>query len=430
LRYAERRERFIRAMGSGVAVLPAAPVALRNGDVEHEYRQDSDLYYLTGFDEPDAVAVLTATGPGPRFVLFCRTRDPEREVWDGPRAGVDGAVGTFGADEAHPIGELAEKLPKLLENVGRLYYRLGRDRHFDDAVFRVLERLRALSRRGIYGPTEIVDLGSLLHEMRLRKSEDEIAAMRHAGDITAKGHLQAMAAARPGRYEYEVEGVLRHAFRAGGSDRSAYPPIVGSGPNATILHYRRNDRRMEDGDLLLIDAGAEWGYMASDVTRTFPISGRFTDPQKAIYEIVLDAQQASIEATKPGATLEDVHTASVRVVTEGLVRLGIVSGDVPKVIEDGGYKTYYMHRTSHWIGMDVHDVGAYHVDGKPRPLEPGMALTIEPGIYLAPTADVDARFRGIGVRIEDDVVVRDLGCEVLTSSIPKTVADVEAAVRG
>ncbi len=429
MRYRERRERLFRAMGRGVAVLPAAPVALRNGDVEHEYRQDSDLYYLTGFDEPESVAVLVAE-PEPKFVLFCRPRDPDREVWDGPRAGVDGAVATFGADEAHPMAELGEKLPKLLENVARLYFRFGRDRPFDDVVFKALERLRALSRRGVYGPAEIVDLGTVLHEMRLRKSDDEVASMRRAGEITQSGHLQAMAMAKPGRYEYEVEGVLRHAFRAGGSDRSAYPPIVGSGPNATILHYRRNDRRMEEGDLLLIDAGAEWGYMAADVTRTFPVSGRFTDEQREIYQIVLDAQTASIEACKPGATLEDVHKESVRVVTEGLVRTGILSGEVSKHIEEGTYKPYYMHRTSHWLGMDVHDVGAYHVGGQPRPLEPGMALTVEPGLYIAPTAGVDAKWRGIGVRIEDDVVVRETGCEVLTQGIPKTVADVEAAVRG
>jgi len=425
--FAERRQRAFAALGRAALLVPSTPVAIRNNDVEHDYRQDSDLYYLTGFDEPDSVLLLRPERDK-KYSLFVRPRDPEREVWDGARAGVDGAVGDFGADEAFPIGELAEKLPVLLENVERLYYRLGRDRRFDDVVLSAIDRVRARAKFGVSWPVEIVDPISILHELRRIKEKDELDLMRKAVEITTEAHVAAMAKAAPGVYEYEVEAVIQNVFRRHGSERPAYGSIVGSGPNATVLHYRRNDRRLEDGDLLLIDAGCEYRYYASDVTRTFPVNGKFSAPQRAIYEIVLQAQLASIEATQPGATLEQIHDASVRVISQGLIDLGLLEGTLDEVIEKQSYKRFYMHRTSHYLGMDVHDVGRYFVDGKPRPLDTGVVITVEPGIYVAENAEgVPEPYRGIGVRIEDDVLVTPEGHSVLTAAIPKTVDDVERA---
>ncbi len=426
--YQARRKRVLEAIHPGVMVLPAAPVAIRNNDVEHDYRQDSDVFYLTGFDEPESVLVLNSVRE-PHFTLFVRPRDPEREVWDGARAGVEGAVGSFGADIAHPIAELAEKLPVLIENVPALHYRIGLDRRFDEKVLAALDRVRARAKLGVSWPTRIVEPAGVLHEMRLHKSRDELDTMRSALAITAEGHTQAMAAAKPDMFEYEVEAVLREAFAQRGAERHAYSPIVGSGPNATVLHYRRNNRRMQEGDLLLIDAGCELDYYASDITRTFPVGGTFTKEQREIYETVLEAQLASIAATRPGATLDEIHTKSVHAIAAGLVRLGVLAGPVDKVIEEQLYKPYFMHKTSHYLGMDVHDVGTYFLDGKPRPLEPGMVITVEPGIYISQTADVPERYRGIGVRIEDDVLVAPEGHSVLSEAIPKLVDDVERACR-
>ncbi len=428
--FRERRRALTDAMAKrgpdAVAVLPAAPVFPRNNDVDHEYRQDSDLYYLTGFEEPESVLVLGA-GDG-KATMFVRPRDPEREVWDGPRAGVDGVKTTFGMDEACVIGELDERLPKLLENKKRVYYRLGKNRRFDETLLRAIDRTRARARFGVSCPTEIVDPGVIVHEMRLLKGPEDLDAMRAAARITEEAHLRAMAKAKPGMFEYEVEALLLETFRRRGSDRPAYGSIVGSGANATVLHYRANHRKMEAGDLLLIDAGCEFGYYASDVTRTFPVSGKFSREQQAIYELVLDSQLAGIAGTKKGATLEQIHRASLEVLTAGLVRLGLLAGDVDKLIETEAYKPFYMHRTSHWLGMDVHDVGAYYVDGKARTLQPGMVLTVEPGIYIAKDNDkVPAEWRGIGVRIEDDILVTDGDPVNLTASIPKAVADIERA---
>lgn len=426
--YAKRRGRLLEAMGRGVAVLPSAPLAIRNNDVEHAYRQDSDVHYLTGFDEPECVVVLSTEHPKHRFVMFVRPRDPDREIWDGARAGVDGAVQQYGADAAYPMAELAQKLPEYLENHERLYYRAGRDRAFDDRIFAALDATRARGRTGNSWPTEIIDPATIVHEMRLVKGPDEIETMRKAAAITAEAHLGAMRLAKPGRYEYEVEALLLEVFRKHGSERVAYEPIVGSGPNATVLHYRSNDRKMQDGELLLVDAGCEYGYYASDVTRTWPVSGRFSEPQRAIYEIVLAAQQASMEAVKPGATIDEVHRASVEVIVDGLLKLGLLSGERRKIIDEQLYKPFYMHRTSHWLGMDVHDVGFYHRARKPRPLEPGMVLTVEPGIYIgAGNTSVPAEYRGIGVRIEDDILVTPDGWANLTADIPRAVADVERA---
>jgi Xaa-Pro aminopeptidase len=423
-----RRTQLLDAMGDGVAVFASAPLAVRNRDVEHPYRQDSDLFYLTGLDEPESVLVLTNQHEEHRAVLFVRPKKREREIWDGPRAGVEGAVEAFGADAAFPIDELAKRLPDYLGNVDRLHYRLAQNEQADAQLFDCLNLLRRGGRRGVTAPETIIDTSVHLHEMRLRKSKDELATMRRAAEITREAHLRAMQIARPGMHEYEIDAELLHIFRKHGSERPAYESIVGSGPNATILHYRAGDRVMNDGELLLIDAGCELGYYASDVTRTFPVNGQFSDEQRAVYEVVLHAQKAGIDSVKPGTTLEALHEGTVRSITEGLVDIGLLEGDVDALIEGKKCEPFYMHRTSHWLGMDVHDVGRYYIDGAHRPLEPGFVLTVEPGIYIAADAEgVDERWRGIGVRIEDDVVVTQRGNEVLTSDIPKEIDDVEAA---
>ena len=422
--FRERRERVLAAIHPGVLVIPSAPLAIRNNDVEHEYRQDSDFFYLTGFDEPESVLVLNSSGEHP-FTLFVRARDPEREVWDGARAGVEGAVRDFGADVSFPIAELTQKLPDAIQNTERVFYRLGKNRSFDDTLLAALDRVRGRARLGVICPTAIVDAATVVHEARLKKSELEISAMQRAIDITRDAHVEAMAHAAPGMFEYEVEAILRGIFRRFGSERPAYAPIVGSGPNATVLHYHRNDRRMEAGDLLLIDAGCEFDYYAADVTRTFPVSGTFTPAQRAIYQLVLDAQLASIELTRVGRTFDEVHAASVEVITRGLVALGIIEGPVESAIAELRYKPYFMHKTSHYLGMDVHDVGAYFVSGKPRLLEAGMVITVEPGIYIAHNAQAPEQYRGIGVRIEDDVLVTNGEALVLSEAIPKRVDEIE-----
>jgi len=414
-------------MGDGVLVVFAAPYVYRNNDVEHEWRQESDFHYLSGFDEPESVLVLRG-GAEPKYVLFVRPRDPEREAWDGPRAGVEGAVVEFGADVAYPIAELAERLPELLGNVESIHFALGRVRGNDDVLLRALEGVRRLARRGVGCPQSIVDPRVVLHEERLIKAPDEIASMERAVAITAVGHRAAMAETRPGMFEYEAEAVLRREFRLQGSERHAYPPIVGSGPNATVLHYRKNDRRMQAGDLLLIDAGSEYDYYASDVTRTFPVSGKFSAPQRAVYELVLKAELDAIAAVRPGVTLDDVHQVAVRTLASGLIELGLVEGPLEQALEAERHKPWFMHRTSHWLGMDVHDVGSYYTARKPRPLTPGMVLTVEPGLYFTERDErVRPEFRGIGVRIEDDVLVTETGARVLSDAIPKHLEAVEEA---
>ena len=428
--FARRRAAFFDAMTvaspAAVAVLPAAPVFVRNNDVDHDYRQDSDFFYLTGFDEPESVLVLDAQNR--KTTLFLRPRDKEREVWDGPRAGVDGAKSRQLADDVFVASELGDKLPNLLQNHRRVYYRLGLSRAFDDRLLGALDRVRARQRTGVTAPLEIVDPGALLHEMRLRKAPEELDAMRTAARITREAHELAMSRTKPGMHEYEVEALLLDTFRRHGSERPAYGSIVGSGPNACVLHYRKNDRRIDGGELLLIDAGCEYGYYASDVTRTWSIGKDFSREQQAIYELVLEAQLEGIEASRIGATLDAIHANSVRVVTRGLLRLGLLQGEADKLIESEGYKRFFMHRTSHWLGMDVHDVGAYYQNGKARALEAGMVLTVEPGIYISPDDDtVPPEWRGIGVRIEDDVLVTESAPEVLTAGIPKTVEELRQA---
>ncbi|UJR82179.1 aminopeptidase P N-terminal domain-containing protein [Sandaracinus amylolyticus] len=428
---AERRRVVMERFGAGVVVLTSAPVHVRNHDVEHPYRQDSDFFYLTGLDEPESVAVITNRHAEHRYVLFVRPRDPERETWDGPRIGVDGAVKQLGADAAFPISELAERLPGYLANAPRMLYALGRDPSMDTRVLAALHLTRRRQRMGVLAPTEIVDPSAHVHPMRLFKSALELDAMSRAIEATREGHAAAMRVAKPGAFEYEVEAELVRAFRRHGCERPAYEPIVGSGPNATILHYRKNDRRMEENDLLLIDAGAEWGYQSADVTRTFPVSGRFTKPQRAVYDVVLRAQELAIAAVRPGATVEDVHRITVRAITEGMIEIGLIEGPLEDAIEKERYKAFYMHRTSHWLGMDVHDVGSYFVyegegpSTRPRGMEAGAVLTIEPGIYVAKDAKAPSEYLGIGVRIEDDVLVTEGGSRNLTAAIPKKADELE-----
>ena len=426
--FSARRKRLLEAIGDGVAWFPSAPTAIRNRDVEHSYRQDSDFFYLTGFDEPESALVLTNQHEKHREILFVRPRKRDREIWDGPRAGVEGAVQDFGADVAFPIEELPKRLPDYLGNVERLHYRLAQNGAADAELFDCLNLLRRGGRRGVTAPEAIIDSSAHLHEMRLRKTEQELDTMRKAASITMEAHLRAMQIARPGMHEYEVDAELLHVFRQHGSERPAYDSIVGSGPNATILHYRAGNRVMNDGELLLVDAGCEYDYYASDVTRTFPVNGKFSDEQRAIYEVVLTAQKAAINVVKPGVSLQDIHVGAVRTITEGLVAIGLLEGDVDTLVEEKKYEPFYMHRTSHWLGMDVHDVGRYFVDGEHRKLEPGFVLTVEPGIYIATdNEDVEERWRGIGVRIEDDVAVTASGFDLLTEGIPKEVDEVEAA---
>jgi Xaa-Pro aminopeptidase len=425
--FIRRRQQLLAELEDGVMVAFAAAPTVRNNDVTHEFRQDSDFHYLTGFDEPDAALALVG-GEAPRSVLFVRPRDPEREVWDGDRRGVEGAA-ELGVDEARPIQELDELLPRLLLGHGRLFARFESDALLDPRLAKALHAARREGRRGAVYPTQIVDSATLVHEMRRRKEGAELALMERAIAISGDGHIEAMARAAPGVYEYEIEAVLRAAFRAQGSERVAYEPIVGSGSNATVLHYVKNQRQMLDGELLLIDAGCEFGYYAADITRTFPVNGRFSPAQRDVYEVVLAAQKAAIAQAGPGATLEHVHEAATRCICEGLVALGALAGSAREVETEGRYKRFFMHKTSHYLGMDVHDVGRYFDGGRPRPLEPGVVITVEPGLYFGRDADVPERYRGIGVRIEDDVLIEPGGARVLSSNVPKEADDVERACR-
>ena len=407
-------------------LLYSAPVMIRNNDVEHEYRQDSDFYYLAGFDEPESVLLLKS-GPDPKTVVFLRERDPERETWDGPRLGVERAVSALGVDEAHPIASLPAKLHELLNGCERLYYSLGNNPVADEQVVSALRRLRSTVRRGGSWPTTIVEVGAVLHEMRLRKEDLEISWLRRAIEVTEQAHRAVFATTRAGQWEYEIEALLRAEFRKQGAERVAYSPIVASGVNATVLHHRSNDRQSRSGELILVDAGCEFGYQSADITRTFPANGRYTALQRAAYEVVLTAQERAIQSVRPGATLDGIHDVSVRELVAGLKTLGIIQDDVESAIKAGSYKKYYMHRTSHWLGMDVHDVGAYHVSGKPRSLEPNMVLTVEPGLYFpADDAAVPAELRGTGIRIEDDILVTSNGYDNLSQGIPKSPDEIEA----
>jgi Xaa-Pro aminopeptidase len=425
--FERRRTQLMRLIGEeGIAILPAAPVRQRNNDVDYNYRQDSDFYYLTGFSEPEAVAVLIPGRQAAQYILFIRERDPEREAWDGKRAGPAGAVEEYGADDAFPITDIDEILPGLLENRSRVFYTMGLNQEFDHHVVSWVNSLRAQVRTGRHSPQEFVSLDHVLHDMRLFKSRAEVSLMRRSGEIAAGAHVRAMRFCRPGRMEYEVMAELVHEFNRHGADIS-YHPIVGAGPNSCVMHYHDNNARMNDGDLLLVDAGCEYGYYASDITRTYPVSGRYSSEQRTIYEIVLEAQQAAIAKVRPGNHWNEPHDAAVRAITQGLKRAGLLKGSVPNLIRTGAYRQFFMHRTGHWLGMDVHDVGDYKVGDEWRVFEPGMALTVEPGIYIAAGArGVPRRFCNVGVRIEDDVVVTRSGCEVLTDAVPKDPDAIEA----
>jgi Xaa-Pro aminopeptidase len=424
--FVRRRRQLMRMMGrESIAILPAAPARIRNNDVEYPYRQDSDFYYLTGFPEPESVAVLIPGRPQAEYVLFVRDRDASREVWDGARAGPDGATRSYGANDAFPITDIDEILPGLLENRSRVYYTMGVHHDFDQRVVGWVNTLRAQARQGVQTAHEFVALDHLLHDMRLYKSRPEFETLRRAAQIAARAHVRAMRSCRPGLMEYQVEAELLHEFRRHNAETS-YLPIVGSGRNTCVLHYRNNSAELKDGDLLLIDAGCEFDYYASDITRTFPVNGRYSPEQRAIYELVLLAQAAALTRIRPGNHWNDPHDAAVRTITQGLVKLGLLKGKVPALIRSQAYKQFFMHRTGHWLGMDVHDVGDYKVGGEWRVLEPGMAMTVEPGIYIpAGSKGVARRWWNIGVRIEDDVVVTRGAPDVLTRQLPKDPDEIE-----
>jgi Xaa-Pro aminopeptidase len=425
--FARRRRDLMAAMSkNSIAILTAAPEQVRSRDTYFPYRQDSNFFYLTGFPEPDAVLVLIPKRPQGQFILFCRERDRAREIWDGYRAGPEGARELYGADDAFPIADIDDILPGLLEGRDRVYYALGRNRTFDTRLLDWLDGIRARARAGAVPPDEFVDLDHLLHEMRLFKSTRELALMRKAGAISARAHCRAMRAARPGMFEFQLQAEIEHAFASEGARHPAYGSIVGGGANACVLHYVENSAPLQDGDLVLIDAGCEYQHYAADITRTFPVNGRFSAPQQALYEVVLAAQLAAIDAVRAGNHWDEPHKATVRVITEGLVELGLLKGRVEDLIASNAYAQFYMHRAGHWLGMDVHDVGDYKVDNEWRLLEPGMVMTVEPGIYVAPdNRKVAKKWRGIGIRIEDDVAITRKGPEVLTAGVPKTVADIE-----
>jgi len=428
--YAERRAAFMEQMGDAVAIFPAAAQATRSNDVEYRYRQDSDFYYLTGFPEPDSLCVLLPPSEKERFILFVLPRDPQKEIWNGRRYGIDGARETFGADAAHTIDKVEEVLSPILAQTHRVYYGLGRYERTDERILALAKQSRGQRERTGEGIVSLIDPTEILHEMRLHKSSGELALMRRAAAASAHAHRQAMRAARDGAYEYELEAMLEYHFRRLGGSGPAYPSIVASGANATILHYTTNDRQMRAGDLVLIDAGAEVGCYSSDVTRTFPVSESYSEAQRKVYEIVLRAQQDAIEMVGPGTRFDQVHQRATETLVAGMRDLGLVQGETASIVEKGEHTRFYMHRTSHWLGMDVHDVGKYRLAGESRELEAGMVLTVEPGIYIAEDAEgVDDAYRGIGVRIEDDVLVTADSHEVLTAMIPKEIEEVEAIRR-
>jgi len=426
--YARRRSRLAAHMQSGVAIVPTAPERVRNRDAHYPYRFDSYFYYLTGFREPEAVLVVVA-GEQTKSLLFCRDRDPEREVWDGFRHGPAAAKEIFGFDETHAINEIDALMPDLLANQTTVFCHLGADSAWDARVLGWINEVRNRVRSGVAAPREVKDVHAALDEMRVIKSAGELAIMRRAAEISASAHRRAMRAARPGRAEYEIEAELLHEFRRHGAQAPAYTPIVAAGANACVLHYVENAGVLADGDLLLIDAGCELDGYASDITRTFPVNGKFSGPQKDVYELVLAAQTAAMAEVRPGNTWDRPHEAAVKVLAQGFIDLGLLSGSVEQAIETEAYKKFYMHRTGHWLGLDVHDAGDYKQDGKWRALRPGMVLTVEPGCYIRAGDGVPETFANIGVRIEDDVLVTDDGHEVLTVATPKTVAEIESVMQ-
>lgn len=425
--FQRRRRGVMQLMGEGVAVVPTSPVHVRNSDVLFDFRPDSDFYYLTHFPEPEAVMVLAPGRPEGEFVLFCRAKDPLKETWDGYRAGIEGAINDYDADESYPIDRIDEILPTLIANQPKVYCNMGRYPEFDRRLINWVNEVKSKARSGVHAPTEFVDLPYILHELRLVKRSEEIRVMKRAAKVSASAHRRAMQACAPGKFEYEIAAELEYEFRRSGCQGPAYPSIVAGGDNACVLHYIDNKDELNDGDLLLIDAGAELDCYAADITRTFPVNGKYTADQRIIYDIVLAAQHAAMDCARTGCKWNEPHEAAVRVLSQGLIDIGALSGDVDAVIESADYRRFYMHRTGHWLGMDVHDVGDYMVDDVWRVLEPGMILTVEPGLYFNPSDDtIDPRWRGIGIRIEDDVLITKEGNEVLTSDVPKAAEDIEA----
>lgn len=413
-----------------VAIFFSAPEILRNADTDYEFRQDSDFYALTQLNEPESVAVISPSHDSHKYVLFVRPRNKEMEIWNGLRAGIEGAISQYGADAAYDISQLSSVLPKYLENNQKLYYRFGQRESNDLRVIKYLNSLKAAIRAGKQTPSTIIDPSSLLHELRLRKSADEIESMRTAARISAEGHVAAMKACKPGMYEYELEALIEYVFRSKGANGVAYQSIVGSGFNSTILHYNTNNAQIQDGDLVLIDAGAEYNMFAGDITRTFPANGKYSKAQQAIYELVLHSNKEVIKMIKPGESFMALHEKTIDIITQGLIDLGLLAGDHKENVERKTYERFFMHRTGHWLGMDVHDVGRYKLEDGWRKIEPGMAFTVEPGIYIQPSTEgASEEFHNIGIRVEDDIVVTENGCEVLTSLVPKEIADIEALMK-
>jgi len=421
-----RKELLNQISENDIVIVQTARVQKRNNDVDYQFRPDSDFYYLTGFGEPEAVLVLCPGRPQGEYVLFCRERDALREMWDGRRAGLEGAVEIFGADDAFPIEDIGQILPGMMEEREKVYTTMGRYPDFDASILSWLNKIKRDVRSGKHAPYELVDLNHLLHEQRLIKRNDEIAIMRKAGKISAKGHKRAMQVCKPGMYEYQIQAEMECEFRKAGSPYNAYPSIVAGGKNSCILHYTENNHLLEEDDLLLIDAGAELECYAADISRTFPVNGKFSSEQKALYDIVLAAQNAAFEKCSAGHSWNQPHETAVRVITQGLLDEGLLSGGFEEAIETKSYTQFYMHRTGHWLGMDVHDVGDYQVEETWRELEPGMVFTVEPGIYVSESNDVDQRWHNIGIRIEDNVLVKKDGIEILTESVPKAPDDIEA----
>jgi Xaa-Pro aminopeptidase len=429
--FKKRRQRLMQHIGKGnIALIGSASERTRNRDVNYPFRQDSDFYYLTGFNEPDSLAVFIPGRKQGEYILFCREFDEKKALWEGAHAGLEGATARYKADDSFPIDDLDDILPGMLEDKGKVYYPIGRDSDLDHNLLVWINHIRSQSRTGVTAPGELASLEHILHEMRLFKSPEEIKLMRRAAEVSANAHVKAMQKCKPGLYEYQIEAELIYNFIQGGLRAVAYPSIVAGGNNACVLHYTENADKLKSGDLLLIDAGAECDHYAADITRTFPVSGRFTEPQKQLYQLVLDAQAAAIAQVKPGLPWHMAHDASVEVLTKGLVSLGLLKGKVSKLIKEEKYKQFYMHRIGHWLGMDVHDVGDYKLDKEWRLLEAGMVLTIEPGLYIpADCQTVDEQWRGIGIRIEDDVLVTAEGHEILTSGAPKTIAEIESIMQ-
>ncbi len=417
---------FMRRMDQkSVAIIPSARETTRSNDTHYRFRQDSDFLYLTGFEEPDSIAVI-APGRDQKYTLFVRPRDPEQEIWVGRRAGLEGAKSEFGADEAFPIAEFESNLQEILDGAQNLYYRLGVNNELDSSIIRRISEMRAVNRKPIHPPRTIIDPATIVHEMRVLKSPEEIEIMQRAADIAAEAHVEAMKAVRPGMKEYEVEAMLEQYFRRHGASGPSYTSIVGAGANATILHYVNNDGELHDGDLLLVDAGAEVKGYASDITRTFPVNGRYSAAQREIYDVVLETQISCVDMVRPGTTHDELKAHSVEMLTEGMVRIGLLKGKPADLIKEEKYKQFYMHGLGHLLGIDVHDVGIYYYDKQSRALEPGMVMTVEPGIYVAPdTKDVPEKFLGIGVRIEDDVLCTNNGPRVLTTKVPKQAEEIE-----